>query len=307
MKILVLVVTFNGESWVKKCLDSLISCSIPVEVLCIDNNSTDSTCQIIKKNYPSVKLIECENNFGFGKANNIGLRFARKHKFDFVLLLNQDVYIKKNTLENLINISLKYPEYGVISPIHLDGSGEKLDSNFSNFIRETRCPYLISDYLLGADLKDVYSLDFVNAAAWLLPIKTVEIIGGFDPMFLHYGEDDNFCQRVLFHGLRIGIVPKTFIVHDRSQVVKCQDRYENLILFERSIKINCGNINKPLQKSFKWNLKDLKRKLLISFLTLNFFGIQKWVQFYFHLKSILPQIIKSREINKIIGPNYLNE
>jgi len=64
------------------------------------------------------------------------------------------------------------------------------------------------------ELKDIYTVDFVNAAAWLLPCTILKIVGGFDPIFFHYGEDDNYMQRVIYHGFKIGVCAKVTVCHD---------------------------------------------------------------------------------------------
>ena len=65
-------------------------------------------------------------------------------------------------------------------------------------------------------VKEVYSTDYINAAAWLLSKRTLELVGGFDPLFTLYGEDDDYLHRVRYHGLKIGLCPKQRIVHDHT-------------------------------------------------------------------------------------------
>lgn len=59
-------------------------------------------------------------------------------------------------------------------------------------------------------------LTFVNAAFWLLPIETVKRIGGFSPLFYHYGEDRNYILRVIYHGFKVSYLPNAFATHDRQ-------------------------------------------------------------------------------------------
>ncbi len=60
-------------------------------------------------------------------------------------------------------------------------------------------PEIVKDEELEYLIKDVYDFNFISAAAWLLPINTLKMIGGFDPIFFHYGEDENYCQRIKYH------------------------------------------------------------------------------------------------------------
>lgn len=225
MKIFSLIVTFNAmrHNWIYKCLDSLLSSDLSTEIIVVDNASTDETCQVIKDRYPSVILIENRENKGFGAANNQGFEYGIKNNADYFFLLNQDAWIEKGCIQQLVNVAEINLDFGVISPLHLNGKGDALDYNFSNYIGPASCPGLYSDFILGRAEKKIYPAKFVNAAAWLLPRKSLEIVGGFSPAFFHYGEDDNYCQRVLFHQLKIGVYPFTRIFHDRESRILTPD------------------------------------------------------------------------------------
>ncbi len=144
-----------------------------------------------------------------------------------MLLLNQDARVFENTISGILEVSKKYTEYGILSPIHLANEGQSLDNNFTNYINGYSCPGLLSDIILKRELKDVYEIDFVNAACWFITRKCLETVGGFDPIYLHYGEDDDYINRVNYHGLKTGICPKYFCVHNRLQ------KKRNIITFEK--------------------------------------------------------------------------
>ena len=215
MIIIAIVVTYNGSQWIDKCFGSLINCTIPVKILAIDNASTDGTPDIIRKNFPEVEVIETGENLGFGKANNIGLKRVLDEKSDFAFLLNQDAWIEPDTINKLIDISKENPEYGILSPIHLNGKGDAIDRNFQNYLAPATTPIIISDLFLNK-LTPIYTTTYVNAAAWLLTFECIKHLGGFDPLFPHYGEDDDYINRALFHNVKIGIVPDAIIYHDRK-------------------------------------------------------------------------------------------
>lgn len=217
MKIIVIIVTFNGAHWIEKCFGSLINSTIPIKVIAIDNASTDGTPDIIRKKYPNVEVIETGKNLGFGKANNIGFKRALSEESDFVFLLNQDASIQSNTISELIKIAIQNPEFGILSPIHLNGKGDKLDQHFKNYLLNTINSDIYSDIILNSNrVNKLYELDFVNAAAWLIRKNVLESVGGFDPLFEHYGEDEDYINRLKYHNKKIGIVTNTFIFHDRD-------------------------------------------------------------------------------------------
>src|SRR5690606_34782345 len=125
---------------------------------------------------------------------------------------NQDAYLGVECIETLVAVHKQNPEYGILSPIHTNANKDRLDRGFSNYLNYDSNRYFFSDFVLNNPRKDIYEVPFVNAAGWLISAKCLNTVGGFDPIFFHYGEDRNYCQRVLFHGFRIGIVPQAFMV-----------------------------------------------------------------------------------------------
>jgi GT2 family glycosyltransferase len=287
--------------WLARCL---ISC-IGYDVIVVDNASTDKTITFIKENFPDVKLIKQNSNLGFGQANNIGLSIALKEDVDYIFLLNQDAYLQPHTISTLIEVHKSNKDFGVISPIHLNGDGSNLDKNFSSYIKVSDA--LFFDSLKGKYNDDIYEVPFVNAAAWLLPSKTLETIGGFDPIFYHYGEDDNYCQRVLFHSLKIGIVPSTYIFHDREdRIDKVSLTFEeNLVLKERQLKHRWANINKDVDTEIKNYTNRLKKTLIKVCIKLKFKKASNCLRELTLIKKLLPEIFLSRKTNIKIGRNYL--
>ncbi len=214
MKVLVVIVTYNGEKWIDKCFGSLLESSIAVDVISVDNCSTDNTVASIRRKYPDVDVREASHNLGFGKANNIGLKKALEDNYDFAFLLNQDAWVQKDTIKELIEFSENHRNYGIISPMHLNGPGDAIDPKFGWALANQNFNYY-NDLLLNK-VADVYDMKFVNAAIWLLPKTTLNDIGGFNESYFMYGEDGEYCTRVLWHNMEIGIVTKVFAHHARD-------------------------------------------------------------------------------------------
>ena len=208
-----IIVTWNGNNWINKCLSSLKMGSFPLRIIVIDNASNDNTIALIKENFPEVELIESEMNLGFGAANNLGLRKALDENADYVFLLNQDAWIEKDTIEKLVKVAEENKEYGILSPFHLNYEGTETEKYFKEWVLE----YYTLDFLKDKrenKLKAIYSSTFVHAACWLMPIETIRLVGGFDPLFFHYGEDNDYVQRLLFKNRFIGIVPDAVVHHN---------------------------------------------------------------------------------------------
>lgn len=226
MKVLTIIVTFNGLGWIERCIRSVIKSSLSSDIMVIDNGSTDGTVEYIRSTFGEIELVMSEDNLGFGRANNIGLKKAVENNYDYVYLLNQDAWIESDTIEKLIAVNQKHPEYGILSPLQTDASMLVLDCNFllacnKGMLSDACCSFL----------RELYQTSIVMAAHWLISRDCLLKTGGFSPTFHHYGEDNNYAQRVAYKGFKVGIVTTAKGVHDRSERVmtKSKARYLDYI------------------------------------------------------------------------------
>lgn len=306
MKLSVIIVTYNGVPWLKKCLDSCKD----YHVVVVDNASTDATVSTIQNDFPEVTLLQMTKNLGFGRANNIGISHALKLGAAHVFLLNQDAYLVDDVLEQLIELQELHPNYGVLSPIHITGDKTRLDKNFFKYMLRAENDLLISDLMFGNAIKDVYEVPFVNAAAWLISKPCLMVVGGFDPLFFHYGEDANFCQRLLYHGFKTGVVPHTYVIHDRTYGNQSKPKPYTAAYyakFERHSKLLFANINDDCiieKMASRFNM--LRGQFTKGFLTLSSKAVSASAKKRRILKRIIPEILESRRLNAKEQPNYLD-
>lgn len=241
-KLLVIIVSYNAMRWAERCFNSLHSSTIVPDVFVLDNGSTDGTQVYIKKHFPTIIFRQSDTNVGFGKANNLGLQYALDNDYDFVYLLNQDAWVMPDTFENLINISRKHPEYGILSPMQMKADLEHMDGNFvTNVIcnHQRVEPFFVEDLFFNRK-KEVYEVSFVMAAHWLITRKCLEIVGGFNPSFPHYGEDENYTIRTNYWKFKVGIVPCACGIHDRANPVWSKEKWDYIKQYIRPI-INASN------------------------------------------------------------------
>lgn len=301
-KVFVVIVAYNGKYWYDRCLKSLQNSVLPLHIIVIDNDSADDTLDYLKIFYPDIHLIESKSNLGFGKANNLGLRFAIDHGADYVFLLNQDAWIEPNTISELIRIHIENIEYGILSPMHLNAGKTAIENGLMHYIADydKTSTDLIND-LYFKNCKNVYEVKYINAAAWLLPRTTLDNIGGFDPIFYHYGEDDNYIQRVLYHGFKIGICPEITVCHDTERTVSknsksMQSRYKNLL-----VELTDINRNDSLTLSVLFDLK----KAILKILKLNFISTKIYLSNGVYKLRMKKKIKKSIVQNKKLTASWL--
>lgn len=302
-RVVCVVVTYNGMAWLDRCLGSLIASSAPVHVIVVDNGSTDGTVDHIRRAFPEVELIPTAENLGFGRANNVGLRLALDRGAGHVFLLNQDAWVQPETIAELIRAAREHPTFGVISPMHLNGTGTALDGNFSSYIIPARCPGLYSDLVLGHPHDAPYPVQFVNAAAWLITRNCLETVGGFNPSFFHYGEDDNYLARMHFHGLKAGVMPSAWIHHDREQR-NGSPHFEDFTTQVRKALITYSD--PACRKHIKVEVNKLRRTMIQCLCSAQRTAFRTARRHYRVLQAMDAQVVeRNREVSRLKGPSFL--
>lgn len=263
-KCCVVIVTYNAEKWLDVCLKPFVKKSKDIGVVVIDNASSDNTVDIIKKKYKFVKLFNSGENLGFGRANNVGIQWAYDNGFEHVFLLNQDASIDIKSLNKLCDLQDKYPQYYCLVPMNYVAK-DKLEKNFVCYLQESKLTNVVKK-----PRKEIYDIKSSAAALWCLSRKCIEVVGAFNPSFLHYSEDSNYTQRIFYHGGKMGVAPKIKAYHFRAESSAKKSHFTTLKSTWRHIVYDLSNPyvvnNKPL---VKWRRRLLFR-FLLSVISFNF-------------------------------------
>ncbi|MFE4712004.1 glycosyltransferase family 2 protein [Paenibacillus sp. NPDC056722] len=226
MDVSILIVNYNTCRLTMDCLRSVYDSEtkFSYEIILIDNNSHDGSVEAISREFPNVTLIANEENTGFARANNQGMEIASGR---FVLLLNSDTVVRKDTLETMITFMDSRPDVGasgckIILP---DGSLDKackrgFPTPSASFYYAFGFSKLFPNnprfngYQLGyLDPDKNYPVDCLVGAFMLLRRETIEHVGGLDEEFFMYGEDLDWCYRIKEAGWKIYYYSKTSIIH----------------------------------------------------------------------------------------------
>lgn len=303
MKVFPIVITYKGHRWYDRCFSSLCQSTIPVQTVVVDNASNDGTMEYLKEHFPEIHLIGSQENLGFGRANNIAMRYALDKGCNYVFLLNQDAWIEPDTLEQLINIAERHPEYGIIGPVQVNAEKTKVIGGVIQCLinPDNVNKQMFSDFVMGT-IEEVYPVAEINAAAWLLPRKTLETVGGFDPIFLHYGEDWNYLSRVLYHKLKVGLTPHIHVVHDCVEQVERPKGYT--MEFNKWLLLRASDLLYP-DTQVDDMIRQYRRMAWLKLITLHRATFKENKDACRFLKKHKDSIEKSREQNKSVGASWL--
>lgn len=297
MKILVIIVSYNFEPWIDRCLGNLRRSELKADVLVVDNASQDHTTSIIESQYPEVSLIKSPSNLGFGAANNIGMKLALNEGYDAVFLLNQDAWVDEKTLGTLAETMRKHSNYGILSPVHLTGSGQELERGFAGYTG------LASMHELSAKEQELVQTKFVNAAFWMIPASVLRIVGGFCPLFYHYGEDVDFVNRLTFHGYAVGYCPTVFGCHDREfRTVSHEAWMRSEAIYHLT---EYANINHPFLRALTLSVAAVLKKSLKALLKVNRSTASTYTSIALKLLMRTSEVRRYRHKNQEQNANYL--
>jgi GT2 family glycosyltransferase len=259
-----IVVTYNGIQWLHKCFGSLRNSDYPIKVIAVDNGSTDGTVEALSTTFPEVEIIKPGKNLGFGMGNTVGIKKALEYGADFVFLFNQDAYLFKGSMRDLLQSFDSDPMAGIISPIHLAGDERNLDFGFYRYVHPNDTPYLLGD-LFSNDLRPLYQSKFINAAAWIMRTSMIKQIGFFHPIFDHYGEDVEYALRMEKVGFKFFVFTRYSIVHDRVQNRSLnkffnygQDFQRRMLLALVEKKLSYGQVTMKFIRLFFFNLLNFQ-------------------------------------------------
>ncbi len=217
MELSVIIVNYNGIKYLKECLDSLCDKlkNTTFEIIVIDNNSNDESCRYIKENFPNVILIESKENLGFGKGNNLGVKYA---KGEIILLLNNDTVLL-DPVGPAIEILTNNENLGILTIKMLDENKQFVTSvgkfpsplkmlKFS-FFKERRLEFISGKF----DLNKTYHVDWVSGSFMLMRKKDYDAVQGFDSDYFLYVEDVDLCKRMAKAGKKCAFIPSSSYIH----------------------------------------------------------------------------------------------
>jgi len=274
----IVIVNYRVKELLERCLTSISQSKddSSIEIIVVDNNSKDGSIELLKENFPGVKLIENQENRGFSFACNQGIK---KSSGRYVLLLNPDTIFPETGLSRVLDFMDSNPEAGICGPRMVDLSGNLLYScrSFPSFLTSVsssqsllfrlfpRNPLSRRYLMKDLDRSRVQEVDWVSGSCLLARKKMLDQIGLLDESYFIYVEDVDLCYRAHKAGWRIFYFPEVTFVHQVGQStsqnrLKCQLQHHKSmwIFFKKHFNPN------PLLKPFVF-FGILARLIFVSF------------------------------------------
>jgi GT2 family glycosyltransferase len=222
----IVIVNYNVKNLLKKCLESIFEYEkdIEFEVIVVDNNSNDHSQEMLKKNFPQVRLIENKRNLGFSAGCNQGIKQSQGR---YILLLNPDTELTPGGFKKMIDFMDSKPEVGICAPKMMDKEGNlqfscrsfpsyltAISSSQSILNRIFPDNLLSQKYLLkNQDHSQIREVDWVSGSCLLAKREMFEKVGLLDERFYMYVEDVDLCYRAKMAGFSVFYFPPVVVVH----------------------------------------------------------------------------------------------
>lgn len=200
------------------CLDSLCRQSYKgLDILVVDNGSTDGSIDFIKDNYPQVRVICNRDNLGFAEGNNIGIQNALNSGADYVLLLNNDTVSESDAVERMVEAFESDGSVGIAGPLirNLEKKTEIVELGLDSDI----LGYPVNN--LAARIREKAPHPFyVAGCAMMIRSDVFAAIGFLDPSYFIFVEDLDFCWRARLAGFGVLAVPEAIVYHKSGGTVQ---------------------------------------------------------------------------------------
>lgn len=226
MVLTVVIVNYNGGRFLQECLTAVRRhlAGLPHEVVLVDNASADDSLDVVRREFPWVRLVAQGRNLGFAAAVNRGLAASCGR---YVLWLNPDAVLLDEGIKTLVAYLDEHPTVGIVGPQLVDPDGRIQQSAraFPSYLWPVahrrsiwtrflpRNPYSRRYLRSDADPTRVQEVDWVSGACLLHRRRVADAIGGLDERFFMYCEDVDFCLRARQHGWVVHYHPGARVLH----------------------------------------------------------------------------------------------
>lgn len=241
-KVSVVILNWNGADMLRRFLPSVLACSQGegVEVCVADNGSTDDSCEIIKWEFPDVRLIRLAENYGFAEGYNKALKQVEA---EYVVLLNSDVEVTPDWLTPMVDYMDTHPDVAACQPKILSyhernsfeyagAAGGFIDCYGYPFCRGRIFESVEED---RGQYDKVVSVFWATGAALLIRLKVYQEVGGLDGRFFAHMEEIDLCWRLRSRGHNVVCLPSSSVYHVGGATLKKDNPHKTFLNFRNNL------------------------------------------------------------------------
>lgn len=230
MQFSVIIVNYQVKHFLEQCICSVLNAAAghSVQVIIIDNNSTDGSKAFIPARFPEVEYTWLPENLGFGKANNKALESATG---EIIVFLNPDTLVPEDFFSGTLQFFNEHPDAGGMGVRMVDGTGNYLPESKRAFpsplaslfkltgfsVLFPKSPFFARYYLGHLSANEVQQVEVLAGACMLVRREVLNKTGAFDPVFFMYGEDIDLSYRIHKAGWKNYYLPEPSIIHFKGE------------------------------------------------------------------------------------------
>ncbi len=286
----VIIVNYNTAQLLDDCLSSLSKADKPkggMQIVVVDNHSTDGSIAMIKEKYPQIVLVENTKNVGFSKANNQGVAASDARYF---LFLNSDTVVKRYSLVKPLKYLKNHPKVGAITiRLFLKDGSIDYDNHrgyptpWNSFCRlfglSTLFPnsVIFNNYYLGYQkLNRVHAIPVTAGSFIMIPRKLFNQIGGWDESYFFYGEDIDLCYRINEAGYKIIYYPKVSTLHLKGASSGLRKESQKIASSSKANRIKVAKASVDAWRIFYKKFYSKRYPKIVTWLVLAGISIKGW-------------------------------
>lgn len=241
------IVSYRARDLLRDCLRSIYGTvdTLSFEIIVVDNYSDDGTLEMLKNEFPDVRLIANDHNTGYTRPNNQAIRESNGR---YIMLLNPDTLVKPNAISELVGFLEKRSEVGIVGPkvLNRDGTLQKQCRRsearpwdaicyFSGLSRLFPKDKRFAGYLMTYLDEDLtHEAEAVSGSCMMIRREVIEQVGYQDENFFAYQEDTDYCRRTRLAGWKIFYHPQAQIIHYGGEGGSKVQPYRAIIEWHRS-------------------------------------------------------------------------
>jgi len=310
MKTAVVILNWNGKTFLEKFLPNVIECSADVaDVIVADNASTDNSVDFLKQHFPNIRLIQNVENGGFSKGYNDALK---QIDADYFVLLNSDIEVTKNWIQPVIDLMESDPKIAVCQPkIRSYHEREKFEyaGAAGGFIDRFGYPFcrgriFDTTEIDAGQYDDVCEIFWATGAAMFVKASIYKEFGGLDEDFFAHMEEIDFCWRVKNAGYKVMYCPDSTVFHVGGGTLPKSSSRKTYLNFRNNLSLIYKNSSNRFFVFFMRSILD--DVAAVKFLLGGSFGDFAAVyKAYFHFFKMFPKNRKKRKQQQTIRKKHV--